>query len=458
VKLTLIHPAIGRFAGDRRYIRSWQMEPLPTAVVAALTPRDVEVVFHDDRVEEIPFDAPTDLVALSVETYTATRSYQIASEYRRRGVPVILGGFHATLAPDEVARFGDAVVLGEAETLWPQVIDDFRHGRLEAVYRAAERPSLAGATPRREIFRGKRYLPVRLIETGRGCRFRCDFCAVQSYYGATYTRRPTDEILAEIQAQRRGARLFFFVDDNMTADLKQAKEFFRALAPLKIRWVSQASINAARDPELVELMARSGCRGLLIGFESLDPDALAAVNKAWNTAGGGYEEPLANLRRHRICIYATFLFGGDRDTPQSFRDALDFAREHAFYIAAFNHLTPFPGTPLYRRLEEEGRLLYHPWWRDPSYRYNRIPFQPKEMSAEEVQRRCIEARQEFYSLPSVARRFVDPVNRPDFFMLRNFWPINLMIRGEVHQRDALPLGDQDWRGSLLEVGSKVGEG
>src|SRR6478672_1057918 len=163
MRVTLIHPCIGRRRGDRGYVRTWQMEPLPAATVAGLTPRDVEVRFYDDRMETIPFDEPTDLAALSVETYTAKRAYQIASEYRRRGVPVVMGGFHASLCPEEVARYAETVVVGEAETLWPEVLDDYRHGRAQKVYRQAGRPSLRGVRPDRRIFRGNRYLSVGLV-------------------------------------------------------------------------------------------------------------------------------------------------------------------------------------------------------------------------------------------------------------------------------------------------------
>jgi radical SAM superfamily enzyme YgiQ (UPF0313 family) len=450
MRLTLIHPCIGRRPGQR-YIRSWQMEPLPPATIAGLTPRDVDIRFYDDRMEAIPYDEATDLVAMGVETYTAKRAYQIASEYRRRGVPVVMGGFHPTLCPDEALEFAEAVVVGEAEHVWPRVVDDFRHGKADRLYRAAGRPSLKGLRPDRTIFRGKRYLPIGLVEAGRGCHFKCEFCAVQSMFGATQTRRPLDEVVAEVASIRDKNKLFFFVDDNITSNLGEAKQFFRALAPLGIRWVSQSSINAAHDEEFLALLKASGCQGVLIGFESLEPAALAAMNKSFNTMKGGYEAALANLRRHGLRLYATFIFGYDSDTPASFRRAVEFARDHRFYIAAFNHLTPFPGTPLYTRLAANDRLLYESWWLDDRYRYNMVPFKPTTMSPEALQRSCIEARRSFYGWPSIVRRGVDPVNRSNAFMFRNFFPINVMLRVDTNRRDAFPLGDESWQGPLLRV-------
>jgi radical SAM superfamily enzyme YgiQ (UPF0313 family) len=449
MRLTIVHPCIGRRIGDRGYVRTWQMEPLPAATLAGLTPRDVSVRFHDDRMEVIPFDEPADLVAISVETYTAKRAYQIASEYRRRRVPVVMGGFHPSLCPDEVARYADAVVIGEAEEVWPRVLDDARHGQLQKFYRAGSRPSLTALRPDRSIFRGKRYLPIGLVEAGRGCHFKCDFCAVQTVFSQSQTRRPPDDIIDELRKLKGTKKLFFFVDDNITSNLAQAKEFFRALIPLGIRWVGQSSINAAHDDEFLDLLKRSGCQGVLIGFESLNPKNLAAMNKTFNTARGGFAQALKNLRRHRIRVYGTFVFGYDGDTAASFDETVEFARDHAFYIAAFNHLTPFPGTPLYRRLQSENRLFYEAWWLDDRYTYNCIPFQPLGMSPEELQRGCLGARRRFYSWKSIVQRSFDEVNRENAFMWRNFFLINAMHRGDVSQRDHFPLGDESWKGPLL---------
>jgi len=451
MRLTLVHPCIGRRRGQP-YIRTWQMEPLAPATLAGLTPRDPEtqIRFYDDRTESIPFDEPTDLVAMSVETYTAKRSYQIASEYRRRGVPVVMGGFHPTLVSEESSEYAESIVIGEAEGLWPDVLSDFRNGRLQRVYRQPSRPPLAGLRPDRSIFAGKRYLPVGLVEAGRGCHLKCEFCAIQSYFGNTQTRRPMEEIIDEIRRIKKP--LIFFVDDNITSNMDQAKEFFRQLIPLKIRWVSQASINAAHDEEFLRLIKASGCQGLLIGFETLNQANLRRMRKSFNMMKGGYEKALENLRRHGIRLYVTFILGYDEDNGDTLNETLAFAQRHRFYIVAFNHLTPFPGTPLYDRLKREGRLLYDRWWLAPEYRYGMVPFAPRGMTAEQVKQRCIEARQKFYSIASIFRRSLDfQVNSESWFMWTHFFSINLLFRSEVLQRKDFPLGDEAYTAPFLKA-------
>jgi len=451
MRLTFVHPCIGR-RRDEPYIRTWQMEPLAPATLAGLTPRDAEteIRFYDDRTESIPYDEPTDLVAMSVETYTAKRSYQIASEFRHRGVPVVMGGFHPTLVPEEASEYAESIIVGEAEGLWPTVLDDFRNGRQRRVYRRADRPNLSGLRPDRSIFKGKRYLPVGLVEAGRGCQFHCEFCAIQTYFGKTQTRRPVEEIIDELRSIKKP--LIFFVDDNITSNMDQAKEFFRALIPLKIRWVSQASINAAHDMEFLQLIKASGCAGLLIGFETLNPKNLSHMGKSFNLMRGGYDKALENLRRQGIRLYVTFILGYDEDDGDTMRETLAFAERNRFYIVAFNHLTPFPGTPLYERLQKEGRLLYKRWWLDPAYRYGMLPFEPKGMTAAQVAQRCVEARQAFYNCSSILRRGLDfKVNGQNLFMWAQFFSINLLFRSEVLRRKDFPLGDEAHTAPLLKA-------
>lgn len=449
MRVALVQPCIGRRPGER-YLRTWQMEPLALAMLAGLTPPGVTLSLHDDRLEAIPFDAPVDLVAIPVETYTARRAYQIASAYRARGVPVVMGGFHAMLRPDEVARHAESVLVGEAEGLWPRVLDDWRHGRGERIYRAEGRPVLGPARPDRSIFRGKRYLPIGLVEAGRGCPYRCEFCAVHSAYGPSRSPRPLDAVLADVRAASAERRLLFLVDDNVGADLVAGKELLRALAPLRARWVSQCSIQAALDEEWVALLAASGCQGVLIGFESLDPGTLATMAKGFN-ARASYARALANLRRHRIAVYGTFVHGYDGDTAESLAASVAFAREERLFLAAFAHLMPFPGTPLYRRLEGEGRLLFERWWLDPAYRFGQLAYRPARMAPEEVRRACLAARREFFSWRSIAARAAEPANRRSPFFALTFLAANALHRQELSQRDGHALGDAAFAGPLLEA-------
>jgi Fe-S oxidoreductase len=440
MKLILIQPAIGHRPRGR-YPKAWLMEPLSLAAISGLTPPDIERVFYDDRLEALPYDQKADAVLLTIETYTARRAYEIAAEFRRRGVPVLAGGFHATLRPEEVAEQVDALVIGEAENIWPEVLDDLRHGTLRPRYQADQAPDLASIRMDYSLFQNKTYLPVALTETGRGCSNHCDFCAVQAFFQARRRLRPIGAVLADLQSRPRRPKLSFFVDDNFANDREAAKELLQALIPLKLKWVTQMSLTAAHDEELLHLMRRAGCQGVLMGFESLRPEALDSMGKTFNTAGGGYAPALAKLKRQGLILYATFVFGYDSQNAEAFEEAYDFALTHGFYIAAFNHLIPFPGTLLYERLEREGRLNYPAWWLEPGYRFNQVPFRPARMSAEELSARCYELRNRFYSWPSILKR-LNAWNHSSMFMGRHFLPINILHHYEVKKRQDYPLGDQ----------------
>jgi hypothetical protein len=243
MKLTLIKPTIGRMTHSL-YVDEARMEPLNLGVLAALTPPDVDVVMYDDRMEPIPYDAPTDLVAITVETYTARRSYEIADEYRRRGVPVIMGGFQPTFVPDECAAHADSLFIGDAETGWATVIDDARRGALKPRYFASPGKPQSGFITRRDIYKGKGYLPISLLQFSRGCRFVCDFCAVTKYFDKKHYLRAIDETLQEVADADH--RLLFFVDDNIASNRAALKELCRALIGMRVTWVSQAFRTARR--------------------------------------------------------------------------------------------------------------------------------------------------------------------------------------------------------------------
>jgi radical SAM superfamily enzyme YgiQ (UPF0313 family) len=429
------------------------MEPLSQAVLAGLTNPEIEFSFYDDRVERIPYEIPTDLVAITIETYTAKRAYQIASEYRQRGVPIVMGGFHATLCPEEVSQYAEAVVIGEAEDVWQQVLIDAERGTLKPYYVTSKHVTLSNVKFDRSIFSNKKYLPLALVESGRGCLHKCDFCAVQTFSENTHAVRHPDEIIAEIIRIKRKS-LIFFVDDNFAINRQHTKELLRALIPLNIRWVSQTSIDVAYDEEILHLMARSGCQGVLIGLESLNPKILGKMNKNFNMIRGSFEQALSNLRRYKIRLYITFVFGYDEDTEDSFDETVQFAKKHKFFLAAFNHLVPFPGTPLYIRLEEEGRLLYDKWWLDEDYSFNMVPFRPANMTPENLEQGCVKSRIDYYKWHSIWQRSLSPVNSGSPLLAGAFYWTNYLLRQEVRLRNHFPLGDEGWHGEMIKVREK----
>jgi radical SAM superfamily enzyme YgiQ (UPF0313 family) len=438
VILTLIYPSVGR-KENTPYVRAWQMQPLSMALLASLTPPDVEVRFYDDRMEAIPFDEPTDLVAISVETFTALRAYKIARQFRARGVPVVMGGYHATLLPDEVAAEANAVIVGDAEPVWAQMLDDARHRRQRPRYDGRGRRTLAGLRPRRAVFADKPYQNLTLVEFARGCNFRCDFCSITAFHGAAQNHRPTRDVAAEMAAT--GSNRFFIVDDNLVSQPARARELCRELIPLNVHWVGQASIHIARDGELLDLMARSGCLGVLIGMESLDPANLRDMGKDWNLAAGGYADSLRRFREHGLAVYGTFVFGYDNDDRRVVQRSIDFAREQKLFLAAFNHLVPFPGTPLYRRLEREGRLLKPKWWLDPESQVGDVSFRPRKLAPEELEELCLDARRQFYSWGSIWRRLGDRrANLRSPLMLAVYLGLNLEAHFDIDRRQGLRLG------------------
>ena len=308
-------------------------------------------------------------------------------------------------------------------------------GRATRAWAAA----LTGLRPRREIFAGKSYQNITLVEFARGCHFKCDFCSITAFHGASQNHRPAREVAAEMAAT--GSRRFFIVDDNIVSQPARARELCRELIPMKVHWVGQASIHIARDDELLDLMVRSGCLGVLIGMESLDPANLRDMGKDWNLAGGGYAESLRRFRDHGLAVYGTFVFGYDNDDREIVRRSVEFAREHKLFLAAFNHLVPFPGTPLYRRLEQEGRLLKPKWWLDPDSRVGDVSFRPKKLEPGELEDLCLEARRQFYGWGSIWDRLWDRrANVRSPLLLGVYLGLNLEAHFDIDRRQGLRLG------------------
>jgi radical SAM superfamily enzyme YgiQ (UPF0313 family) len=417
------------------------MQPLVFAILSGLTPSRHERVLHDDRVEDIPLDEETDLVALTVETYTARRAYTIAAAYRQRGIPVVMGGYHATLATREVLEHADAVVVGDAESTWPRLLSDFERGRLRRIYRDPGGTSLAGLCVDRSVFQGKPYLPMPLVQFQRGCRYACDFCSIRAFYGDDLRHRPVDEVITEIE--QLDGRTVFFADDNLFSDREASRELLEALSGLGVRWAAQMTIDATASDRDLELLQRSGCVAALIGFESLDPDSLRQMRKGWSLRHGDAASCVQRLREHGIMVYGTFVFGYDRDTPASLDATVEFARDAGMFLANFNPLTPTPGTPLYDRLEREGRLLMDRWWLDERWRYGSACFEPRGMTATDLTRGIARARRRFYSLPSIARRGLDlRANARNLANLGLFLTANLTSRREIANKQGRPLGGE----------------
>jgi len=435
MKITFIRPNMGAMRSTDA------MQPLVFAILSALTPSRHERVLYDDRLEQIPLDDPTDLVAITVETYTARRAYSIADVYRRRGVPVVMGGYHATLATEEVLEHADAVVVGDAELVWATILDDAEAGTLQHIYRDPGNASLAGLQVDRSIFAGKSYLGMPIVQFQRGCRYACEFCSIRAFYGSEQRTRPVDEVLAEIRGL--GERTIFFADDNLFSDRDSARALLRGLIGSGVRWAAQLTIDVTESEEDLDLLARSGCAAVLIGFESLDPSSLRQMRKGWSVRQRSYAESIQLLRKRGIMVYGTFVFGYDQDSVDSFEPTVAFARDSGLFLANFNPLTPTPGTPLYDRLKREDRLLLDPWWLDPRWRYGSACFQPRGMSAPELTAGVLGARRQFYSVRSIARRGLDfRTNARNLGNLSLFLLANLTSRREIANKQGRPLGGE----------------
>lgn len=444
MKITLIRPHMTALrAADA-------LEPLVFGILARLTPPDVEIKLYDDRIEDVPYDEPTDLVALTVETFTAKRAYQIAAHYRQRGVPVVMGGFHPTLLPDEASRHADAIVTGDAEAVWPQIVADARAGALKPLYHCPPDLAQQGVIPDRRLFRSKPYGVLRIVQFGRGCRFACDFCSIHAFYGRSMPRRPMEDVLAELDELR--GKIIFFADDNLFADVNQARALFTALKSSRIHWACQISLNIVQYPQLLDLMEQSGCIGVLIGFETLNEANLLQMKKKWATQQGGYAEAIAQIAARGIMLFGSFVFGYDEDTPDAFDRTIEFAMRSKMALAQFNSLIPIPATPLYERLKQEQRLLYERWWLDDDYRYGETIFIPKRMTPDQLRDGIIRLRHDFNTYPSILQRVLASQNnaRSPYHLLA-YLATNLVTRKEIRNKQGQPLGDGS---SIHQVGAQ----
>lgn len=432
MKLTLMRPNLGDFRS------SDAMPPLALGILAARSP-GCDITFYDEKVEPIPLQLNSDLVAMSVETYTARRAYALADHYRRQGLKVVMGGYHPTFLPEEALEHADAVVVGDAEGAWESLLEDARQGRLQRKYQGDNFAPLDDYRIDRSIYAGKKYNPVELTQFGRGCRFACDFCSIHAFYGKSVRSRPLEGLRQELETLSR-RRLLFFVDDNLFGAKPQLLAMLAMLKPLKIRWSCQISIDVARDDELLDAMAAAGCTFVLIGFESLVPENLKQMGKGWNKVSGDYRSVVKKLHARGIGIYGTFVFGYDHDTPDSIARSVEFAIEARLDIANFNPLTPTPGSRLYSRLEQEGRLLAPNWWSDENWRYGDPIFEPRGMASQVLAEKVFEAKKQFYSWRSIGLRILDNDIGLSPFRTSTTALANLVSRREIYKKHRRSLG------------------
>ena len=381
--------------------RSLRYAPLTLTTLAALVPPDLDAELRliDEGIDDVDVNLDADLVAMTVITGTAPRAYALAAHFRRRGIPVVLGGPHVTLVPDDAAPHADAIVTGYAEDSWPRLLRDAAAGRMQARYTQAPDLSLAGRPfPRRDLLPAGRFLTTHVFEATRACIHNCEFCVVPSAWGRTPYQKPVDEVVADIR--QTGARQLIFVDLNLIADRAYAAQLFDALIPLGVQWYGLSTMLIADDPELLALAARSGCRGLLIGFESIQPENLRRSGKPFNRPRD-FARVVELLHRHGIAVYGCFVFGMDEDTPDVFLKTARFAVDAGIDLPRFAVVTPFPGTPLFDRLERERRLLTRDW---ELYDGQHVVFQPARMSVAELQDGTERAWRQAYSWASIARR------------------------------------------------------
>lgn len=374
---------------------------LSATTLAALTPPEIEVNIQDENTQEIIFEKDIDVAAITIMTPLAIRGYEIADKFRDNRTKVIMGGFHATWMPEEAALHADAVVTGEAEGIWKEIMEDAQNDRLKQRYSSRTVSDLDGLPPaRRDLLNKDSYFFINTVQTTRGCPFDCDFCSVTAFYGRTYRCRPPEDIERELQGISGGAKFLFLVDDNITGNPAYAKKLFGILKKYPFKWLSQTSITFAENPELLKLAQESGCYGMFIGFETLTQEGLEKLNKKFNCAEK-YAEHIKRIHDHGIGIQGSFIFGYDWDTPASFDTVVNFADRTKLDSVLFTILTPYPGTKVFSRMMAENRILTTDW---SKYDMAHVVYKPKSMSPEELQDSYLQANREVYSWRSMLRR------------------------------------------------------
>ncbi len=381
--------------------KSLRYQPLTLTTLAALVPADLDPDFllHDEGTHDVPLDLDADIIGMTVITGSSTRAYELAAEFRRRGKTVVLGGPHVTLVPDEAQAHADAICVGYAEESWPQLLRDFSRGEMKRRYTQAHDFELTRLPfARRELLDGRNYLTQAVFEATRSCAHKCEFCVAPAAWGRKQFQKPIAHVVEDIR--RVGARKILFIDLNLISDVHYARALFTALIPLNVRWFGLSTSLVGRDPALMDLMAKSGCTGLLIGFESISKSGLGTIDKRFNDPKL-YAELIGDLHARGITIQGCFVFGNDEDTLETFEETADFVIKTEIDLPRFAILTPFPGTPLYNRLEREGRILTRDW---EKYDGQHVVFQPRHMTPAQLQAHHEAAWKKVYGWGPIFRR------------------------------------------------------
>ena len=379
-------------------------------ILAALTPPEFEMEILDESIDIIDYDDPVDIVALTAMTYMAPYAYDIAKEYKKRGVYVVMGGVHVSLAVEEALQYVDSVFVGESENTWPQFIDDFKNNNPQKVYKDDGIVEFDNfILPRWDLVNNKNYFPY-FIQASRGCCFNCDFCQIHLTFGKKIRYKPVEHVIAEIKQlfsfygmEFWGGTPMIFSDDNIIANKKDAKKLFEALIPLKLKWCALSSADIARDEELLDLIVKSGGDHLFIGFESISQESMDLVNKGMVNKVDMYKQDIETLHKKGINVSSLMMYGLDGDDKSIFRETVDFVEETDLEFPIFHTLLPLPGTKLTKDLEKENRVLTYDWKKYTGY-YSCII--PKKMTPEELELSLREApatKQSSNDMPNFGR-------------------------------------------------------
>ena len=412
MKILLISPTVD---AEKRTNKELILPQLALYILEALTPPEYEVKIIEEETVYIDLEQECDLVGISCMTANAPRAYELCQEFKKRGKTIILGGVHPTILPDEAMQHADCVVVGEAEGVWQKLLKDFQNNNLKRKYHDPA-PDLGKYVPKdfNKIVK-KGLFNIIPIMTSRGCPYNCEFCCVTNLFGKKIRHIPIENIVKDIQ--NSGAKNFMFLDDNIIGHPKYAKALFKAIKPLKIRWVGQASVSLlVGDDELMQLAAESGCKALFFGIESVSLEQLQLMRKALKEIGQ-LEDALKKIKKMGILIHASVVFGFDNDTKEIFNETVQFLIKNKVSTVSFNVLTPYPGTKIYEDLKNENRLTTTDW---SYYDHNTVVFKPKNMTCYDLQIGKINARKKFYSISSVLKRLSGNLYNPFVYLPMNY--------------------------------------